>query len=275
MRFIAALAIVVGLASCGGGGDHKSASTARTSPAPNAGGGGGRAPTPAPQGRLTPAEYRAIVTEYRRLQPLQQRSDSPQALAQGRRACAALQNPNTLLVIRVRTDCTNAITFFIALNNLEQAGSDCTGSERDRIICGRNRYDKMAKAIRTTTAGGVAINSELSRRRITGLCADSIGMTQAQVASYQQAEQAARDAVDAISVADAFGFERAQNELADALDAGAQGDPLSGIEKACKPASAPPAQPAPQPKTPQAKPKPKQKSKPLPKIPDSEGGIKA
>jgi len=261
------LLVVAALAGCGGGGSHKSASTAT-----GAQGGGGSAQRPngggGPTGRLTLAEYRAIVREYRRLRPLQQSQGGPAEIARGRRACAELRDPSTELVARVRADCDNAITFFLALHALEQAGTDCTsGSQRDRIVCGRDRYSQMAQAIHATTNGGTALNDELQRRRITGLCADSIGMTPAQVASYRQAETAAQDAVDAISVADAAGFARAQDELASALDAGSSGDPLTGIVRACRPPSAKPA-PAPRRKT------PKPKTKPLPRVPDG-SGIKA
>lgn len=260
--------LIAALAGCGG---HDSAPKSG-----QAKGGGGASQRPGgangPRGRLSVAEYRAILREYKNLRPLQQRQDDPAALAAGRRACAELRNPATLLVARVRADCNNAISFFIALHGLESAGTDCTsGSQRDRIVCGRARYSRMAQAIRTTTDGGTAINSELRRRAIGGLCAESIGMTRSQVAAYRSAEQAAKDAVDAIAVADALGFERAQNELAAALDAGASGgDPLTGIERGCRPSTRTPAQPrsAPPPRT--RKPKPK----PLPRVPD-DSGIKA
>ena len=261
------LLAVAALSGCGGGSSHKSTSTKT-----GAQGGGGAAQQPnaagGPTGRLTLAEYRAIVREYRRLRPLQQRQNDAAAIARGRGACAELRDPNTELVARVRADCDNAISFFLALRALEQAGTDCTsGSQRDRIVCGRDRYSQMAQAIRATTNGGTALNAELQRRDITGLCANSIGMTPAQVASYRQAEAAAQDAVDAISVADAAGFSRAQDELASALDAGASGDPLTGIVRGCRPPSAK-APPARRRKT------PKPKAKPLPRVPDG-SGIKA
>jgi hypothetical protein len=272
MRWVwlpASLVVLVAvLAGCGGhAGPHKAATTG-TGPGST---GAPQHRAGAPHGRLSPAEYRAILREYKELRPLQQRNDDAAALAAGRRACAGLHSPDTVLVARVRADCNNAISFFVALHQLEQAGTDCTsGSERDRIVCGRDRYSRMAAAIRTTTAGGTAINDELKRRAISGLCADSIGMTPAQVASYRQAEQAARDAVDAIAVADALGFERAQNELADALDAGASGDPLTGIEQGCRPQAAKPAQPR---TTPRSTPKPR--PRPLPRVPNQGGGINA
>ena len=240
-------------------------------------GGDDRAPKPPDRivktdGHLTVAEYRAIVAEYRKLRPLQERSDDSGRLTQGRRACEELRKPRTRLVARVRDDCNNAIVFFLALRKLERAADECTsGSERDRIVCGRARYARMADAIRDTTNGGTAINAELNRRAIDGLCADSIGMTTYQVAQYRRAEHAARDAVDAISVADAVGFARAQSELADALDAGASGDPLRGIVRACRP----PGVKAPKPKaTPRKRSTPKPKPKPLPQVPDG-GGVKA
>lgn len=241
-----------------------------------AGCGGDNEPQPSPPqkttGHLSVAEYRAIVSEYRKLRPLQQGSDDATRLARSRRACADLRKPRTQLIARVRADCNNAISFFIALRNLEQAATDCTsGSERDRIVCGRQRYARMEIAIRTTTAGGVAINAELKRRGIVGLCASSIGMTPSQVAAYRTAESAARDAVDAISVADAAGFGRAQDELADALDAGSLGDPLEGIVRGCRPPGLKPAKPR---TTPRPAPKPKPKPKPLPKEPD-DSGVKA
>jgi hypothetical protein len=275
MRWIwlpASLVVLIAvLAGCGGHDNARKQAT-QTGTGPSSAGspqGPGRAG--GRRGGLSAAEYRVIVREYTKLKPLQQRRDDPAALTAGRRACAELRSPNTLLVARVRADCNNAIVFFIALNQLERAGSDCTaGSQRDRIVCGRDRYSRMAAAIRTTTDGGLAINAELQRRGITGLCADSIGMTPAQVASYRRAQQAAKDAVDAIGVADALGFERAQNELADALDAGATGDPLAGIIRGCRPAAATPSTPRPAPR----KPTPKSKPKPLPSVPDG-GGIKA
>jgi hypothetical protein len=265
---LAALTLLIAASGCGGGSGHRSA------PAANA-----------PEGRLSPAEYRAILREYRQLRPLQQSHGDGAALQRGRRACAALRKPGTELVARVRKDCDNAIWFFQSLNGLEQAGSNCTsGSTRDQVDCARAHYSRMAAAIRATREGGVAINSELRRRRITGLCADSIGMTSSQVAAYRSAEQAARDAVDAIAAGDPLGFEQATNTLTNALDAGGGGDPLTGIEQGCRPRA---AQPAPQRTTPTPttpaptqtapspapKSKPKHKHKPLPQLPG--GGINA
>jgi hypothetical protein len=257
------------LAGCGG---HDRAPAA----AETGTGAGGAAPRQGsrpgePRGHLTVAEYRAIVTEYRKLRPLQKGNEDAAAIQRGRQVCAQLKTPRTVLVGRVRADCDNAISFFAALSDLEKAGTECTsGSERDRIVCGRDRYSTMADAIQITTDGGRAINSELERRGIRGLCAESIGMTPSQVGAYRRAEQAARDAVDSISVADATGFERAQGELADALDSGASGDPLAGIIRGCRPPSAKPAKPR---ATPPA-PAPKPRKKRLPRVP-SDGGINA
>ena len=97
-------------------------------------------------------------------------------------------------------------------------------------------------------------------------------MTGAQIAAYRSAEQAARDAVDAIAAGDPLGFERATNQLTSALDDGSAGDPLIGIVNACRPTqrkAAPKAAPKAPPKT-----TPKKKRKPLPTIPD-DGGINA
>jgi hypothetical protein len=254
VRRVSAIAVLaVALAGCGGGGDsNPPPSTSQSSPGPvprpqqpNA--------DPEPFGALSAAEYRAIVREYRELRPLAQGQTGADALDLGRRACARLREPNTQLVERVQTDCDNAISFFAALAGLEQAGSDCSViSENERLTCLRDRYTGMADAIRATRNGAAAINRELSRRGITGLCARSIGITPSQLDAYRRAEQAAREGVDAIAVADSQALDRATQDLENALTAGSSNDPLSGIERGCR--KAPPQR--------------------LPRVPD-QGGVQA
>jgi hypothetical protein len=99
----------------------------------------------------------------------------------------------------------------------------------------------------------MAINAELKRRGIEGLCARSIGITQQQIEAYRQAEQAARDGVDALAAADSAGLQRATQELEQALGSGAGDDPLVGIERGCR-------------KAPQRK---------LPRVPGSGGTVSA
>jgi hypothetical protein len=237
--WLAMPALVLVVAACGGGGKQRQP-----------------APVNPPQGRgqLSVAEYRVIVREYRRLRPLRDGRDDPGAVARGRHACAELRAPRTALITRVRADCDNAMTFFAALREVEHAGGDCTrGSQRDRIGCVHDRYVRMADAIRTTDEGGAALNAELRRRGITGVCARSIGITRPQMDAYRRAEQAARQAADAAGAGDALAFQQATQELTDALGAGSSGDdPLEGIERGCRPASG---------------------RAPLPRVPD--GGINA
>jgi hypothetical protein len=164
-----------------------------------------------------------------------------------------LRQPDTQLVERVRADCENALSFFTALRGLEHAFSDCGGgSQSERLACARRRYLVMAEAIRITSAGAVAINDELQRRGITGLCARSIGITQPQLDGYRRAEQAARDGAKAIAVGDGDALARAATQLSDALAAGGSDDPLRGIERGCRT-------------------KTKAKRKPLPRVPDGHG----
>jgi hypothetical protein len=188
-------------------------------------------------GHLSVAEYRAIVREYRRLRPLQQGGAGGDALARGRTACSELRSPATKLVQRVRVDCFNAILFFHALRSIENAGQGCaTGSTRDRIACVRDRYNAMANAIVMTRRGAVAINRELRRRDITGLCARSIGITAPQAQAYGRAERAARAVANAAAAGDPPAFQQATQDLTSALAAGSSGpEPLQGIVRACRP----------------------------------------
>jgi hypothetical protein len=238
--WLAMPALLLGLAACGRSDDQQE----QIQPGP-----------PAPRhGQLSVAEYRVIVGEYRRLRPLRDGRDDPGAIARGRRACADLTKPGTALITRVRADCDNAMTFFEALRDVEQAASDCTlGSQLDRIGCVHDRYERMADAIRATNDGGVAINAELRRRDITGLCARSIGITEPQLAAYRSAEDAAHRAADAAGAGDPGAFQQATLDLTNSLAAGSSGaDPLKGIERACRPSAG---------------------RRPLPRVPD--GGINA
>lgn len=211
-------------------------------------------PANEPYGRLSPAEYRAIVREYRELQPLQNGQDDAQDLARARDVCAAMRNPSTELVARVRADCDNAIGFFEALRDIEQAGSDCAqDSQRDRLTCARDRYLAMARAIRRTASDAERINQELRHRGITGLCARSIGITESQLTSYRRAELAARAGATAIATGDSASFDQATRALSDALGSDTSGDPLAGIERGCQRAN----------------------PKPLPRVPDEGGGVSA
>lgn len=211
-------------------------------------------PANEPYGRLSAAEYRAIVREYRELEPLQGGTDDPESLRKGREACGRLREPTTELVVRVRADCNNALAFFAALSDLEQASSECVqDSQEDRLNCARDRYLAMAKAIRNTASDAKKINDELSHRGIRGLCARSIGITESQLASYRRAAVAARAGAAAIAVGDSASFDQAARALSDALTSGSSDDPLTGIERGCQ----------------QAQPKP------LPRVPDEGGGVSA
>jgi hypothetical protein len=231
---VAAVALALVLAGCGGGGESKPPAS-QTNPNPNAGPPQRPNADPEPVGALSRAEYRAIVREYRKMRPLTQGADNPSLLDQGRRACAELVEPKTQLVGRVQKDCENAISFFIALDALERVRDDCTAvSQSDQLQCARDRYSAMADAIRATRKGAAAINVELARRGITGLCARSIGITQQQLDAYRQAEQAARAGVDAIAAADSVALDKATRELENELSSGATQDPLVGIERGCR-----------------------------------------
>jgi hypothetical protein len=240
-----ALVLLIALAGCAHDSGKQPARTNRE-PQP-------RDPANEPYGRLSPSEKDAIVREYRLLKPLEKGDDGPAALARGRRVCAALTEPQTTLVARVRADCRNAIRFFGSLRGLERAGDECgAGSQRDRLVCVRERYLSLAQAIDVTRSGAAAINDELRKRGISGLCARSIGITEPQLDSYRRAERAARAGADALAVGDSLGLQRATNELTDALTEGSSDDPLRGIERGCRTSG----------------------RKPLPRVP-SEGGINA
>jgi hypothetical protein len=209
------------LAGCGGGSEKQ---TPRPTPPPSD-----------PTGQLTPGEYRAIVHEYRELQPLSDGNDDPGELAHGRRACEALTRPDTHLIALVQKDCLNAMDFFVSLRRVEHAGGECTD-----VACARDRYLAFADAIKQTGDGAQALNDELARRDITGLCANSIGITGAQLREYRAAEQFARRAADALTQGDSQAFDRATDALTNALSAGGSGDALKGIERACRPRGAKP-----------------------------------
>jgi hypothetical protein len=238
------LLLALALAGCLGEDDNKQA------PAPTKTGSRSSDPANEPYGRLSAAEYRAIVREYRELEPLQNSGADPQKLQEGRAACARLRQPTTELVVRVRADCNNALTFFAALNDLEQASNECSqATQRERLTCARDRYLAMAKAIRNTANDAERINQELRNRGITGLCARSIGITGSQLAAYRRAAVAARAGATAIAVGDSASFDQATRALSDALTSGSSDDPLRGIEQGCQ----------------------KAKPKPLPRVPSDDG----
>jgi len=246
-RFSAVLLLALALAGCFGNDDKQAPAPTKTE---------SRSSDPAnePYGRLSAAEYRAIVREYRELEPLQNGSADPQLLRDGREACDRLRQPTTELVVRVRADCNNALTFFAALSDLEAASSECTqDTQKDRLTCARDRYLEMAKAIRNTASDAERINQELRSRGITGLCARSIGITDSQLASYRRAAVAARAGAAAIAVGDSASFDQATRALSDALTSGSSDDPLRGIEQGCQ----------------------KAQPKPLPRVPDEGNGISA
>lgn len=226
---LAAVALLIALAGCA---KHSSDQLPpQTTPGP------ARPSDPAnePFGRLSVLEKRVIVREYRELEPLSKGEDSAAELKRGRRACESMTQPGTTLVARVRADCSNAIEFFTALRGLEHAGDECSGgSERDRLICVRERLLSMADAISTTRTGASEINDELRQRGITGLCARSIGITAKQLDSYRRAETAARRGADALTVGDSEGLQRATDDLTNALSEGGSEDPLRGIERGCR-----------------------------------------
>ena len=163
----------------------------------------------------------------------------------------ALTEPQTTLVARVRTDCLNAIKFFAALDALQNVNRTCD-PRKEYPGCEQARFLTMAKALGDTSSGASAINDELRRRGITGLCATSIGITQSQLDAYRRAEQAARDSAAALAAGNAGGYQVASEALSKALSTGSGEDPLQGIVRGCQTS----------------------KPKPLPRIPTG-GGINA
>lgn len=220
---------------------------------------------PEPFGRLSAAEYTAIVRQYTELKPLQRTNSVPQAVQRARGACTATGQPNTRLMTLVRKDCLNALVYFTALAAVEADPTRPQG------------YAQLSVAIHATVANAESIDAELHRRRIHGLCAQSIGITQAQVRSMNAAALAASEAGDAAGAGDSAGFLIAQHRLTQALATEPGGDPLVGIKRACPHGSvAPKATPRGTPrKQPHLRPKPRARPLPQPQLPSPGGGVKA
>jgi hypothetical protein len=208
-RTVCVAALLAALAGCGHSGSQHSA--AGPPPAPR---------DPAPHGRLSAAEYSAIVGEYSLLKPFRTNDTVPDATRRARAACGQTR-PNTQLMVLVRRDCLNALLFFAALRQIEL--------EPDNGA----HYQQLASAIQATVANAELINAELRRRGIGGVCLQSIGIPPAQVSAENAAARAAADAARAASRGDVQAFLLAQHRLADALAHEPPGDPLTGIERTC------------------------------------------
>ena len=174
---------------------------------------------PAPFGRLSRDEYRAIVREYTLMEPLRKGSADPGAMAN---ACRAARTPYTDLMTLVRRDCANALDYFGALKDLETDPTDPTF------------YARVSEAMRAIVANALQINKELKGRGIEGLCARSIGIPRSQVVSMTAGAVAASEAASAARRGDTVGFLRAQHLLSDSLAKEPSSDPLDGIKSACK-----------------------------------------
>jgi hypothetical protein len=208
-RTACVIALLAALAGCGHSSSQRSA--AGPPPAPR---------DPAPQGRLSAAEYSAIVGEYSLLKPFRTNDNVPDASRRARAACGQTR-PNTHLMVLVRRDCLNALLFFAALRQIE--AEPYNGAH----------YQQLASAIRATVANAELINAELRRRGIGGVCAQSIGIPQAQVSAENAAARAAPDGAHAADNGDVHAFLLAQHRLADALAREPGGDPLTGIKRTC------------------------------------------
>ena len=174
---------------------------------------------PAPFGRLSRDEYRAIVREYTLMEPLRKGTGNPSAMAN---ACRAAKTPYTDLMTLVRRDCANALDYFSALKDLEK---DPTNPAL---------YARVSETMRAIVGNALQINKELKGRGIEGLCARSIGIPRSQVVSMTAGAVAASEAAAAARQGDAVAFLRAQHLLSDALAKEPSGDPLDGIKSACK-----------------------------------------
>ena len=187
-----------------------------------------------PHGLLSAAEYRSIVLEYTLLKPLQSSNADPGITGKARVACGAAAHPNTRLMELVQKDCLNAIDFFATIRGVENAVTVCAQGDapvRDR--CFSDRYGELANSMRATVTNALAINKELKRRGIGGVCARSIGIPRAQVVSMTAAAVAAEAASQAATNQDDAGFLRAQHLLSQALARQPTADPLAGIKKSC------------------------------------------
>lgn len=192
-------------------------------------------PPDATYGGLSLKEKRTIVHEYRVLASVRKHIDEPGSLERARRACAAVIRPRTLLISEVREDCDNTLYYWRALRRLGNVGTECTtGVPVDRASCVSEAYNVVRITLEQSIGGTERLNRELLRRGITGLCARSIGTTDAQDISSQRVMNAARDASNAVATGNRAAFQRANDDLQDALNALAGGeDPLRGIERGC------------------------------------------
>src|SRR4051794_23321774 len=226
-----------------------------------------------PHGRLTAAEFRSIVLEYTLLKPLTSGTD-PGDGRRGRAACGAAARPNTRLMELVRKDCLNAVEFFKSIRAVENGTSVCTqGDELVRDRCFAERYNRLSGAMRLTVSNALAINKELERRGIGGLCARSIGIPRSQVVSMTAAAVAAEAAAEAATRQDDAAFLRAQHLLSDALARQPSGDPLDGIKSSCPHEGA--SKPTPLPQRKRRRRAVPQNPTPAPRIPRPGEGINA
>lgn len=237
---LVALALCVG--GCGGG-KHAAKAPASGPQQQQAPGAAGR--TTGPHGHLSDQEYRAIVREYRRFDALRSQLSGANPGSRALRAvaavCVAVARPPTVLVGLVSQDCRNAVRYRDNTGDLERASQKCQRGPRAKVPdCAARAYVAFAAGVRKTLATARAINAELAKRGIGGVCQTSIGISPAAIARLMTEAEAADNAASALRAGDGSAFDAATQLLQQALLAESdQGDPLPGIVHACPHATAP------------------------------------
>ncbi len=114
----------------------------------------------------------------------------------------------------VRLDCRNGIHYFATLAGIQTADSECQRPSTTLIErCLAARYSQLGSALRRQAEDGLALNQELARRHITGLCALSIGIRDQDERALVTASEAATAAGEALDNGNEAAFRRLSGDL--------------------------------------------------------------
>jgi hypothetical protein len=208
-----AIALVCGLAACGGSDDPAPTQTAQATTTATTSTSTSTSTNAEPKRKLSRPEYDSIRSAYRLLLPLEKSNDIGKAIRAGRKACVRITT-QTALLAAIHAECMQTLRFLGKGRQLVTRKAECTrAANAGDISCFAELFRGLGRSARVDTVRSAQLNAALRRRRIGGACARAIGSSKKELAAGRAVVHDALGAAHALEARRLEAFQRATARL--------------------------------------------------------------
>lgn len=204
-------ALAAGLCACGS--SNKQATTSNGLSSTTASTTATTSQPAPPKGKLTSAEYKAMVAATKRLDPLHNPKNLRRAIHKARPACAELTVP-TELIRAEHAACGQVFRVLTALEALESRNAECTQAARaGDISCFSDLFRTIGRSSRVANLRDAAVSAATRRRGLKGACAKELATSSSDRRQTAAITHDALSAAHALEARDQAAFQRASARL--------------------------------------------------------------